>query len=90
MYCGPLDFDFKFFYLSIYFFYLLTTFQSQQDVESHVGYFIFVILSECDIHFRLPKSKKTPIYQIIFKPNMTNKPNYGKTLESKYLDGVCI
>jgi len=49
---------------------------SHQEESSQIGYFIFVILSECDIHFRLPKSKKTSAYQIIFKPNHTSKPNY--------------
>ena len=54
-------------------------FQSHQEESSQIGYFIFVILSECDIHFRLPKhSKKTSTYQIIFKPNQTSKPNHGK------------
>ena len=54
-------------------------FQSHQDESSQIGYFIFVILSECDIHFRLPKhNKKTSTYQIIFKPNQTSKPNHGK------------
>ena len=59
--------------------YFFIPFQSHQEESSQIGYFIFVILSECDIHFRLPKhSKKTSTYQIIFKPNQTSKPNHGK------------
>merc|ERR1711971_1489389 len=47
---------------------------SHQEESSQIGFFI---LSECDIHFRLPKhSKKTSTYQIIFKPNQTSKPNH--------------
>jgi len=49
---------------------------SHQEEVSQIGYFIFVILSECEIHFRLPKSKRQSTYQIIFKPNLTTKPNY--------------
>ena len=61
-------------------------FQSHQEEVSQIGYFIFVILSECEIHFRLPKSKRQSTYQIIFKPNLITKPNYGKLIF--YMPGV--
>lgn len=49
------------------------------QTESQIGYFIFVILSEYDLHYVLPKpSSKKLTFQIIFKPKANNKSSYGK------------
>jgi len=44
------------------------------SVESQIGYFIFVVLSECDLHFQLPNRNNglKGQYKIIFKPKSTH------------------
>ena len=48
------------------------------SVESQIGYFIFVVLSECDLHFQLPNRNNglKGQYKIIFKPKSSHA-NYG-------------
>ena len=42
---------------------------------SEINYYIFVILSECDLYLDLSPSTKT--YRILFKPKPLVKDNYG-------------
>lgn len=52
--------------------------------DSQIGYFIFAILSECDLHFQVPNStnklnQSKGHYKIIFKPKNTYS-HYGKPI----------
>ena len=60
-----------------------TLFHLQGSDFSEINYFIFVILSECDLYIDLSPSTKT--YRILFKPKPLAKDNYGKTCHSKII-----
>ena len=47
-----------------------------QGGDSEISYYIFVILSECDLYIDLSPKNKT--FHILFKPKPMVKDNYGK------------